>query len=76
MLSVPEKWQGSPSAPWLGSHDRPQKVGLRARYEQSPASESGSSSSLSPPPDALVEFVIRCWLGLVVLPDIGHLPGR
>ncbi len=29
-LSGAEKWQESPAAPWLGSHDRPQKVGLRA----------------------------------------------
>ena len=36
VLSAPEKWQESPSAPCVGSHDRLQKVGLRARGTSGP----------------------------------------
>ena len=46
VLNAPEKWQGIAIRALLGSHDRLQKVGLRAPGTSGPpASESGSSSS-------------------------------
>ena len=37
VLSAPEKWQESPSEECLGSHEQPEKVGLRARSPSAPA---------------------------------------
>ena len=49
------------------------------RHERSPDERDRILVELPLPRDALIEFVIRCWLGLgveLVLPGIRHLPQR
>jgi hypothetical protein len=77
VLSAPEKWQESPSEECLGSREQAQTVGLMAPGTSRPMTgDRGLVLSWHLPRDRLIEFVIRCRLGLgvePVLPGIRHL---
>ncbi len=80
MLSAPEERQGLPSDKCLGSRERAQTVGLMAPgTSRRMTSDRGLVLSWHLPRDTLIEFVVRCWLGLgveSVLAGIRHLPQR